>query len=284
MKQVQIFRLALLLSLAIVTLSGIAAIAQNDVITPQQTIPLFNGKDLANFYTWVVDHKFKDPNRVFTVVDQVDGAPAIRISGENWGGLITQNRYANYRLIAEFRWGLSTWGSRKDRTKDSGILIHAQGPEGNYQKDFNGPWMRSVEFQIIEGGVGDFILVRGYEADGQTILPALTVRAGKDRDGENVYDPNGNPSEFRGGRINWFGRDPDWKDVLGFRGKQDVESPAGEWTRAEVICDGDKITHIVNGVIVNEGTNSSLTGGKILLQSEGAEIYFRRVDLEPLSK
>ena len=49
-----------------------------------------------------------------------------------------------------------------------------------------------------------------------------------------------------------------------------------------MIADGDQITNIVNGKIVNQASRSSLTGGKILIQSEGAEIYVRRVDLEPL--
>jgi hypothetical protein len=110
----------------------------------------------------------------------------------------------------------------------------------------------------------------------------MTVTAGKDRDGEDVYDPKAPAREFRGGRINWYGRDPDWMDVLGFRGKQDVESPDGQWTKVEVICDGDKITNIVNGKVVNEGTKSSLTRGKIIFQSEGAEIYFRKIAVKPL--
>ncbi len=33
---------------------------------------------------------------------------------------------------------------------------------------------------------------------------------------------------------------------------------------------------------MNRGSQSSLTEGKILIQSEGAEIYFRRVELNPL--
>ncbi|PYV19172.1 MAG: DUF1080 domain-containing protein [Acidobacteria bacterium] len=246
------------------------------------TLRLFNGKDLANFYTWLVDFKYADPDRVFSVVDSVDGAPAIRISGQHWGGLITREEFSDYRLVVEFRWGLLTWEKRADKAKDSGILTHCQGPEGNYAADFNGPWMRSVEFQIIQGGVGDFILVAGYDAEGKRVAPKLTATAGKDRDGEDVYDPGGAPREFQGGRINWYGRDPDWKDVLGFRGKNDVESPGGEWTRLEVICDGDTITQIVNGKVVNRGTRSSLTRGKILFQSEGAEIYFRKIELAPL--
>jgi hypothetical protein len=217
------------------------------------------------------------------VVDQVDGAPAIRVSGQHHGAFITKGEYSNYHLVVEYRWGLVTWGERKNSARDSGILLHCQGPDGNTARDFNGPWMRSVECQIIEGGVGDFILVAGHDAGGNRIVPTMTVTASKDRDGENVYDPSAPVREFRGGRINWFGRDPDWQGSLGFRGRQDVESPGGEWTRVEVICDGDKITNVVNGKVVNVGTRSSLTRGKIIFQSEGAEIFFRRIEIRPLS-
>ena len=86
------------------------------------------------------------------------------------------------------------------------------------------------------------------------------------------------------GRYNWWGRDPGWKDVLGFRGSRDVEKPAGQWNRIEVICDGDSITNIVNGYVVNIGTKSSLTAGKIIIQSEGAEIFVRRFEIRPLVK
>ena len=51
-----------------------------------------------------------------------------------------------------------------------------------------------------------------------------------------------------------------------------------------MIADGDRVTNVVNGKVVNEGTRSSLTEGRILVQSEGAEIYFRRIDLEPAAR
>ena len=44
----------------------------------------------------------------------------------------------------------------------------------------------------------------------------------------------------------------------------------------------DKITILLNGTVVNVGTKCSHTKGKILFQSEGAEVFFRRIDLEPL--
>jgi len=253
-------------------------------IRPDTVIHLFDGKSLGAFYTWVVDSHREDPLRVFTVVDQVDGAPAIRISGEKWGGIITRESFRDYRLVVEFRWGLLTWGQRKNAARDSGVLVHGQGADGSTGRDFNGPWMRSIEAQVIEGGVGDIILVAGFEADGTRVTPHISARAGRDRDGETVFDPNGEAREFESGRLNWYGRDVDWQDKLGFRGRDDVESPYGGWTRLEVIAQGDRITNIVNGKVVAEGFRSSLTEGKILIQSEGAEIFFRRIDLEPVGK
>ena len=112
-----------------------------------------------------------------------------------WGGLLTKDAYRDYRLVVEFRWGGLTWGDRKDRARDSGVLLHAQGRLGNTGKDFNGPWLRSIEFQIIEGGVGDILPVAGYGEDGGTeISPAVTTTTRKDRDGETVYDAKGTPN------------------------------------------------------------------------------------------
>jgi len=247
-----------------------------------EPIQLFNGKDLSGFYTWLPRFGREDPDRVFSIVDRIDGAPAIRVSGQHFGGLVTRDEYANYHLVVEFRWGLATWGDRGDRARDSGVLVHCQSPDGSSAKDSKGPWMASVEAQVIEGGTGDIILVSGFDDAGMPIGSRITATAGKDRDGENVYDPKAEPRELDGGRINWYGRDPDWKDELGFRGKDDVESPAGRWTRLEVICDGDTVTNIVNGKVVNAGTRSSLTKGKILFQSELAEIYFRKIEIRPL--
>jgi hypothetical protein len=267
-----------------VAISAALALAAPVARAQGQAIQLFNGKDLTNFYTWLVDFKREDPDRVVSVMEQIDGAPAIRVSGQHFGGFITKDEYSDYHLVTEFRWGLATWNGRKAATRDSGILLHCQGPDGNTGKDFNGPWMRSIECQVIEGGVGDFIMVGGYDEAGNNLTPKLTAHATKDRDGEDIYDPNAPDKEFQGGRINWWGRDPDWKDELGYRGKQDVEKPTGQWNRLEVICDGDKITNILNGKVVNAATHSSLTRGKIIFQSEGAEIYFRKIELTPLKK
>jgi hypothetical protein len=271
------------LSLAVLFLAGLNA---PTAAQPADVIHLFNGKDLSGFYSWLVDDHRADPDRVFTVVGAVDGAPAIRVSGQKYGGIATTQEFESYHLVVEFRWGSVTWAPRLALARDSGVLVHCQGPDGNTGKDFNGPWMRSIEAQIIEGGVGDFIVVAGSDDTGTRRQPELTATVSADRLGFFRYDPSGAPRVFTGGqRINWSGRDVDRGSApIGFRGVADLEGHGTEWTRLEVIVEPDRITNIVNGHVVNVGTRPSLTRGKIMIQSEGAEIFFRRVDLYPLPK
>ena len=241
-----------------------------------EAIKLFNGKDLTNFYTFLGPPmkgakpygKNNDPEKVFTVQDGM-----IRVSGKVYGCFTTEKEYENYHLVVEFKWGEKTWPPRADKTMDSGILLHCVGDDGAA----GGVWMESIECQMIEGGTGDFILVKGKNA------PTMTATVEK-RGGQSYYNPKGEPVSFKGGRINWWGRDPAWKDVKGFRGKEDVENPAGQWNTLECVCAGDTITNILNGKVVNRGTMASHTKGKILFQSEGAEVFFRRIDLQPVRK
>jgi len=138
MIQLYIRSIAALALAATMGLSPARAQQPAPAVTPTEVITLFDGKSLASFEPWLVDHHSEDPQRVFSVVDQIDGAPAIRVSGQVWGGLITKQAYRDYRLVVEFRWGGATWGDRKARARDSGVLLHAQGRLGNTGKDFNG--------------------------------------------------------------------------------------------------------------------------------------------------
>lgn len=271
----------LLLVMAIFTF-GLLPAAAEPVTKP---IKLFNGKDLTGFYTYLQGvGKNKDEKGVFTVKDG-----AIRVSGDGYGCFTTEKEYENYHLIVEFKWGTETWGNRKKAAMDSGILLHCVGEDGgsSYNKDGkpSGPWMESIECQMIEGGTGDFILVGGKGKPKVTATVEYRYTpTGQEKTKQAYFDPKGEPKEFSGGRINWFGRDPDWKDVKGFRGKNEVEKPAGEWNTLECVCAGDTITNILNGVVVNACTKSTHTKGKILFQSEGAEVFFRRIELQPLKK
>jgi hypothetical protein len=256
-------------------------------VVPDQVIVLFDGatvKDLSRFYRWLGplgrDH---DPNHVFSVVDQIDGAPAIRISGQDHGGIETHREFMNYRLVAEFRWGLATWGERRDKARNSGILLHCIGEDGNYRDNFQGPWVSSVEYEILEGRMGDIILVGGFQRGSRDkILPRLTMTQTVER----VWDPQGSPKEFRPGmgHLHWRHWDPSWRDALGFRGSRDLDQPLGGWNRAEVIADADKLTYLFNGQVVMEAAKVWPSHGRILFQSEGAEVFFRRIELHPLRR
>jgi hypothetical protein len=237
-------------------------------ISPRERVPLFNGRDLTGFYTWLRSSRYEDPRRVFSVRDGL-----LRITGEDWGGLTTKDSYRDYHLTLEWKWGGRTYEPRLNNARDSGILLHCTGADGAR----GGIWMESIECQIIEGGCGDFILVDGLNR------PSLTVECRTGPDGQHYWHKGGTPVTKDRGRFNWYGRDHDWKDVLGFRGRQDVEKPAGEWNLSETICAGDSITNLVNGVVVNRGAKASHAQGKIMIQSEGAEILIRRFELVPVA-
>ncbi len=254
----------------LIFLLAAASFAQTSgpAVTPKQTVALFNGRDFEGWYTWLQEDKYRDPKHVFTVQDGM-----LRISGEEWGGLTTQSAYRDYHLIAEWRWGGPNHGKREGHARDSGILVHGVGEDGGH----DGIWLQSIESQIIEGGTGDFIMVEGRE---RPTMTANVHQLGR----EYYWDEKGVPHTLERGRFDWFGRDPEWKDLLGYRGPKDIEKPTGEWNRQEVIADGDTLTNILNGVVVNKGYRVYPTAGKIQIQSEGAEIYFRRIEMQPLDR
>lgn len=238
-------------------------------IRPAKKLRLFNGKDLTNFYVFLKDSKREDPRKVFTVQNGL-----IHISGEEWGALSTIDEYRDYHLIVEFKWGTRNWPPRADRARDSGILLHGVGADGAAG---NG-WLESIEYQMIEGGTGDMLMVKGANR------PRITVEAEKKSDGQ-LYWKKGAPRVTRdSGRINWYGRDINWTDTLNYRGPVDVEKPLGQWNRCEVIADGGNLTYYLNGKMVNQGFDGDHTFGKIQFQSEAAEVFIRRIELRPLPK
>jgi hypothetical protein len=60
------------------------------------------------------------------------------------------------------------------------------------------------------------------------------------------------------------------------------EKPVGEWNTYEAICSGNTIKIVVNGTLMNEATECTVTSGFIGLQSEGGELEIRKVFVEPL--
>jgi len=243
---------------------------------------IFNGRDLTGWDVYIgplydsVKGDFtgdpvglnKDPHRVFSVVRE-DGKPAIRISGENFGGVSTQQEFANYHLRLEFKWGKSKWGPKRKAKRDSGILYHAVGP---HAADWLF-WMRSQEFQIQEGDCGDYWGCGGAFAD---------VPAAKQGDNKFIYSVGAPLLTFRD-------KGPNGRNCIK---RSDAEKPSGEWNTIDLYCYGDTSIHVVNGTVVMvlfnlrqpEGSiDKPLTKGKIQIQSEGSEVYYRNLEVEQIS-
>lgn len=230
-------------------------------------IQLFNGKNLDGWYTFLKGKgRNNDPNKVFTVKNGL-----IRISGEEFGCITTNDEYDNYKLVVEFKWGDVTFAPRIEKARDSGVLLHSIGEDGGSA----GIWMYSLECQIIEGGTGDLLVV----GDGSTRFSITCPVEPEKQSGSYVFRPGGNLATINNGRINWYGRDPEWKDIKGFRGVKDIEKPVGKWNRIECIVQGKEIIIYLNGTLVNHAVDIQPQKGRIQIQSEGAEIFFKRIEI-----
>jgi hypothetical protein len=106
-------------------------------------------------------------------------------------------------------------------------------------------WPKSAECQIQEGDVGDLWLVDSVTTfvDGLQTDPKDYAQVVKIRDGERKH---------------------------------------GEWNKVEIKVNEGRFVFLVNGVLVNEGEYLSISSGRILLQSEGAEVYYRNVQIEEI--
>ena len=243
----------------------------------EKNITLFNGQDLTGWDAYIAPPSDSvpppglnnDATHIFSVVNK-DGAPALRVSGEIYGGLSTQQEYKNYHLSLQFKWGENKIAAYKDRRRDSGVLYHAVGPHGMDARS----WMRSQECQIQEGDCGDYWGVAGGVFD---------VPATKNEKNEYRYDEKGTLMTFSA--TSEVGRRC-WKTP-------DAEKPYGEWNTVEIYCLGDSAFHVINGVVVmrlyhsrqsDNGSETPLNKGKIQLQSEGCEVYYRAITLEPIEK
>jgi hypothetical protein len=244
-----------------------------EAIAPEQTIQLFSGKDLTGLSTWLKDSQHDDPRKVFRVTDG-----KLHITGDGFGYIATDKAYRDYHLIVEYKWGKKTDGGKFVR--NSGILLHGVGPDGGA----NGTWMSCIECQLAQGCSGDLIPIRGKD-DKHELIPvqfSSDVVLGPDK--RPRWKKGGERREFTSGQLWWSRHDPNFKELLDTRGTQDVESPLGEWTRVESLCEGKAITIKVNGTTVNHCYDAYPAAGKILLQSEGFELYVRKFELQPLKK
>ena len=253
-----------------------ADLVGQEPVTPRGAIPLFNGRDLTGLTTWLRDTKREDPRKVFAVRDS-----QLHISGDGFGYVATEREYRDYRLVVEYKWGRRTDGGK--HVRNSGILLHATGPDGGA----GGTWMSAIECQLAQGCVSDLIVIRGKDAKDEAVPVRVTAETELSPDQRrHRWKAGGAAKTFppTRGQLWWSKHDWDFQELLDTRGRNDVESAPGEWTKVECTCVGGRITVAVNGTTVNECTDVFPAAGKVLLQSEGFELFVRTFELHPLKK
>lgn len=208
---------------------------------------------------------------VFSAITENDEI-VIKNTGEYYGCLITKKEYDNYHFQLKYKWGDKTWAYRKNLLKDSGILYHSVGPMG---VEYWRSWMLSQEFQIMEGHTGDF----WSQANS-----AIDIRAYKP---ESVLDPLAHESQD----FIPIGMNSQYKNYCLRSGN--YEKPHDEWNTLDLYCFKGKSLHVVNGEVVmilqdsryidENGNKFPLTKGKIQLQSEAAEIFFKDIKIRKIN-
>lgn len=212
---------------------------------------------------------------LFTVTEQA-GEPVLRVSGETYGCVISNQSYRNYHLRLQVKFGQKRWEPRLEKALDSGLLYHSVGDAG---VDYWLSWMRSFEFQVMqsgttEGNSGDFWSIAGSKADIKISRPDPEKRT-------YYYDPEGE----------WLTVGS--RGVTNFCGTEDHNSPDGEWTTLELICYEGQSLHIVNGEVVMalknlrytaEGGDVPLVEGRLQLQSEAGEVFYKGIEIRPLEQ
>ncbi len=247
-----------------------------------QVIKLFNGRDLNGFYTYLGPPQPKakpygkdhDPEKVFAV----NGGLLI-VSGEMLGVLETVKEYTDYWLTLEYKWGERTWPPREEAARHSAVLLNIDGPDGVVRNIFP----VSLHCQIIEGATGDFLLAGGHGEQPLSLLVATeeqTLGRGPRAHKAFFYKPGQPMSTFSEGLIKRYPAVDNWQDVKGYRAAGDVEHPHGEWNTLDIVLLDGKIMIQLNDQVVNFGLEASPAKGRIGIQSNGAEIIFRTINLQ----
>jgi hypothetical protein len=198
-------------------------------------------------------------DKVFSIIME-NGVPVLKIDGDIYGCIFTKQDFKNYHLKLKVKWGDKKYSPRLNEDKDSGVLYHSQGKCG---VEYWRTWMLSQEFQVTEKGMGDYWSQASSRSD---------VKARKDGK-DYFFDNSGTLMAFGGGTGNGnfchAGTDAEIK---------------GDWNELELITYGDKSVRIVNGKVVMALSNSRymvngeakpLISGKIQIQSEAAEVYYK---------
>jgi hypothetical protein len=248
-------------------------------------VQLFDGKSLHGWYTQIQNLKTnEDPAKFFQVddgmihvyKDQVEGTAVPN------GYLATEKEYANFHLRMEYKWGAKKFKPRMMAVRDAGLLYHVTRPDA--------VWPRCVECQIQEGDVGDCFTVRGVQLTTSVEVVPIKTPGGVKKLPRYKAEAEGGVSQRIG--------DSGIVRIV----KASTHEREG-WNKVELIVRGSQGSeHIVNGETVFRATDlkelgsqplsaplksgevdkrkwEPLAQGRIALQCEFAEVFYRKVEI-----
>jgi len=248
--------------------------------------PLFNGKNFDGWYSFLPSlGKNNDPNKVFKIEDgaihvlDVEGTPP-----DMTGYLATNQEYGHVRVRLEYKFGTKRFGSRSEARRDAGLLYYFIGP------DF--VWGNNLELQIQEQDTGDLWINGGVSVSSPVIAPGVPIwggGGGAPFTVKSTFSKGRTPGQRRSGSS--AGQtNPEIRRILK---SGDFENREG-WNTVEAVLDGDRVVHLVNGRVVFTGNHvmrqdendpekwTPLTGGKICLEAEGAEVWYRNIEVKEI--
>lgn len=227
-------------------------------------VDLFNGKDFSGWEFVVGDAPSSNGEEFFAVEK---GMIHVYPNSDNgtkqpFAGIYTKDTYENYHLSLEYKWGESKFAPRENAVRDAGVIFHVVGTPVI--------WPTGIECQIQEGDTGDMWII------GQTRASSYVQPIAYN------YDARGDLLTRGAGRNpQRFPRSNSWE----------IEG----WNLVEVLVEGSHAVFKVNGHVVNEAVHmryredendewewKALTSGRIFLQAEGAELYYRNIKLKSL--
>lgn len=234
--------------------------------------PLFNARDLTGWYTFLQKHgKDSDPDRVITIEDGAIHLYKHAAEADNvvMGYISTDKEYGNYHLRFQYKWGVKKFEPRYKLKRDAGLYYHILGPDVI--------WPRALQYQVEQTNVGDLITLTGFHVDSW-----IDPKTSKDPMVTFLGPESGGEARVLGGKGIAYQKH--------LAGDHEVEG----WNTAEIIAAGDTTTHLLNGRVINKAKNVRLvdsekggesrpiTRGRIAIEIEAAEIFFRNVEIRSL--
>jgi hypothetical protein len=227
--------------------------------------PLFDGKTLDGWRVYLAGFD-GDPYGAFAVEDGMIhlNGPDFALGQFSFGYLITTDEYENYRVRFEYKWGTKSyvpWGF------DSGFFVSTIGDDQ--------VWPRGIECQVAGHDTGSMYMFDRV-ASRTSIDPAIAAA---------TYMDGGTPV--------LTARDPVMTRVTHAATVDSLD----DWNTVELVVSGASLEFVVNGATTFRADNvtqpdpddpddpsldTPLTRGRIAIQNEGGEAYYRNIMLEPL--